>query len=55
LGKGGEPSLVAAGRLGDFRCAFGRIAIADGVTLDASCAQILHVGPGDPVTHVARV
>jgi arginine N-succinyltransferase len=55
LGKGGEPALVAAGRLGDFRCAFGRVASAVGVTLDASCAQILDVGPGDPVTHVARV
>jgi arginine N-succinyltransferase len=49
-------ALIATGRLGDFRCAYGEIA-ADGdsgVVLDPLAAQALDVSVGDTVWHVAR-
>ena len=53
---GGTESLVAAGRLGDFRCAFGSVRPAgDGVVLSADCAAVLTVAEDEMVTHVARL
>ena len=53
LGEGGPESLVASGRLGSFRCAFG--GLADGMMLSAACATAIGVAPGDKVLHVARL
>ena len=51
--EGGERALVAAGELGSFRCAFGRVLhTAAGVSLDADAAALLRVGPGDPICYV---
>ncbi len=49
-------ALVATGRLADFRCAYGEIAPDGdaGVVLDPVAAQVLEVGVGDTVWHVAR-
>ena len=49
-------ALIAAGRLGDFRCTYGEISMdgADGVVLDPVAAQVLDVSTGDTVWHVAR-
>lgn len=48
-------SLVAAGRLGDFCCAYGQIGENDqGLTLDPEAAGILNVGPGDEIWYIAR-
>jgi arginine N-succinyltransferase len=45
--------LVATGRLADFRACLGKVDAADGgVTLDATAATLLGVGPGDTVTYV---
>jgi arginine N-succinyltransferase len=56
LGKGGEPALVATGRLAAFRCAFGRVAVdGEHATLDPGCGDVLGVGFGDTLVHVARV
>ncbi len=53
--KAGEKRLVATGRLAEFRCAFGWIAERKGgIALDPGCAELLEVGPGETVTHVAR-
>lgn len=54
--RDGTPSLVATGRLADFRVAFGRVAAAegDGVAIDANCAAALAIGVGDEIVHVAR-
>jgi len=55
-GAGGVESLVAAGRLTDFRCAFGSVdANGEGVALSSDAAEVLGVGPGDRVLHVARL
>jgi arginine N-succinyltransferase len=52
---GGDPALVSAGRLADYRCAQGRVRIQrGGVTIDAECAEVLGVGIGDEVLHVGR-
>lgn len=52
---GGEPALVASGRLTDFRSAYGRIRdCGGGVALDQACAAALGVVVGDSVSHVAR-
>jgi arginine N-succinyltransferase len=56
LGAGEEPMLVATGRLAEFRCAFGKTTVLEhGVTLDTGCANVLALGAGDEVFHVARV
>jgi arginine N-succinyltransferase len=55
LDEGGTMSLVASGRLADFRCAYGKVADgADGVTLDAQAADVLRVGAGDAVRWIER-
>lgn len=55
LGDGGKVSLVASGRLADFRCAYGKVADgADGVTLDPATAEALRVGAGDAVRWIKR-
>ncbi len=52
----GEEALVATGRLGRFRCAYGAVwAMADGVAVDPACATALAVAEGDSVRHVARL
>ncbi|MBX9882019.1 MAG: arginine N-succinyltransferase [Sphingomonas sp.] len=52
---GGQPTLVAAGRLGDFRCAYGTVRVAgDGVVLDTATAALLGVTVDDEVIHVGR-
>ena len=52
----GTESLVAAGRLGDFRCTLGELTETDGgVALSSDCAAALVVGPGHLVRHVARL
>ena len=51
----GVPSLVAHGRLGEFRACCGVVsASADGVVLDEEAACLLGVSPGNSVTHVPR-
>ena len=53
---GGTRALIAAGRLSEFRCAYGEIALDGeaGVVLDPVAAQALDVSAGDTVWHVAR-
>ncbi len=51
----GERALLAAGRLGDFRCCYGARALGeDGVAIDAWAAEQLGAGAGDAVWSVAR-
>ncbi len=53
---GGQPVLAAAGRLADFRAAYGRVTPKDGgVALDPDCAKALGVKTGDSLLHVARL
>lgn len=49
----GEPThIVSAGRFGDFRAALGMVGTArSGATLDAACARLLGVGPGEQITY----
>jgi arginine N-succinyltransferase len=50
----GERQIVAAGRFADFRACLGHVTEAKGgVALDAQTAELLHVAPGDSVTHVS--
>ena len=52
---GGTPALIAAGRLADFRCAYGQVrAAGDGIVIDTETAQTLGVAVDDEVMHVAR-
>ncbi len=52
---GGTESLVAVGRLGDFRCAFGLVREAgDGIVLSRDCADALGLHEDDVVLHVPR-
>ena len=51
----GERALVAFGRLGEFRSAYGRRQDEDGgMVIDAACASALGVAQGDTVWSVAR-
>ncbi len=52
----GEAALIAAGRLGSFRCAYGmRERLEDGsLAIDAHCARVLDLHEGDEVWSVAR-
>ena len=51
----GERALVAFGRLGEFRSAYGRRQDGDGgMVIDAACASALGVAQGDTVWSVAR-
>ena len=53
---GGVESLVACGRLRDFRCAFARVRpVGDRIAIDADAAATLGVGPDDVVLHVSRL
>ena len=54
---GGTESLVATGRLGDFRCAYGEVReVGDaGIVLSDPCAKALGVGEDDVVLHVPRL
>ena len=55
-GDAGVESLVASGRLADFRCAFGCVeAGVDGIALSGAAAKVLDVRPGDRVLHVPRL
>ena len=52
---GGEASLVASGRLADFRCAHGRIrACEGGVVLDPVAAHAIGVSEGDEILYAGR-
>jgi arginine N-succinyltransferase len=53
---GGEGSLVAAGRLRDFRAAYGKVRKLDGdrVVLDPACAKALGVGEGGAISYTSR-
>ncbi|RYD57519.1 MAG: arginine N-succinyltransferase [Sphingomonadales bacterium] len=56
ISAGGEPVLASAGRLANFRAAYGRVATSDdGVALDPDCAQLLGVQTGDTLLHVPRL
>jgi arginine N-succinyltransferase len=52
----GERALVATGRLGDFRSAYGLRRVGDDgtIAIDAECAEALGVSKGDTVWSVAR-
>ncbi len=53
---GGQESLVAKGRLKDFRCAYGLVReVADAIVLSRDCAQALGVGEDDQVLRVGRL
>jgi arginine N-succinyltransferase len=55
VADGGALSLVASGRLADFRCAYGHVAPGDGgVTLDARAAGLLGVCAGAAVRWIER-
>lgn len=55
IAAGGEPAMLAAGRLADFRACFGRVTSSEnGVAIDPAAASVLGVSPGDEVLHVAR-
>ena len=55
LAEGGALSLVASGRLADFRCAYGHVADSgDSVALDATAAGLLGVQVGDAVRWIER-
>ena len=52
---GGTQSLVARGKLREFRCAYGDVRQLDEkIVLDPECARAIGVGDDDVVTHVAR-
>ena len=52
---GGEPALIATGRLVDFRCAYGRLRPSgDGVAIDRTCAAALAVSEDAEISHVGR-
>lgn len=54
-GREGREALIAAGRLGAFRAAYGHIReMEGGIGIDASAAKALRLGPGETVTHVPR-
>ncbi|WP_420140626.1 arginine N-succinyltransferase [Sphingomonas sp.] len=51
----GARALVSTGRLHDFRAALGEVGVEDGrLRLDTISADILGVGVGDTILHVAR-
>ncbi|HEU0044998.1 arginine N-succinyltransferase [Sphingomonas sp.] len=53
---GGEESLIATGRLSDFRCAFGTVhAFPGGVAVQDACASALRLTAGDSIHHVPRL
>lgn len=53
---GGTEALVATGRLGAFRCAYGAVReVEGGVALDRACAAALAIQPGATVSWIARI
>jgi len=52
IAEGGEPALIAAGRLGGFRACLGTVGA--GGTIDAASADALGIAEGAMMTHVAR-
>jgi arginine N-succinyltransferase len=55
VAPGGEPALVATGRLTDFRCCCGTlVTTVDGVAVDAGTARLLGVEPGATVLYAER-
>ena len=53
--EGGTPSLIAAGRLGDFRCCYGRAEHdGDSVALNEDALRTLELKAGDSVATVAK-
>jgi arginine N-succinyltransferase len=54
-GSGGVESIVATGRLADFRCGFGQVENASGLTLSHDVADLLGIGEGDTILHVPRL
>ena len=54
-GAGGIESVVATGRLADFRCCFGCVETSSGLALSDDAADLLDVGVGEPVVHVRRL
>jgi len=51
----GEKRLISAGRLAQFRAAYGWVSTHGGeLVIDPACAEALDVTEGDTVTHVAR-
>ncbi len=56
-GNGGTTALLAAGRLADFSCCYGRPLVGPGeseATLDAATAQMLGLAPGDTFLAASR-
>ena len=54
--SGGVESLVATGRLADFRCGFALVEErSTGVALSLEAAELLGIGAGDQILHVARL
>ena len=55
IASGGAPAILAAGRLADFRSAFGRVGeVEGGIVLDPAGAAALGVQVGDEVLYAAR-
>lgn len=55
VGPGGEPAMLASGRLASFRACYGKVTSSDeGVAIDSASASVLGVSAGDEVLHVAR-
>ncbi|KQM88271.1 arginine N-succinyltransferase [Sphingomonas sp. Leaf23] len=55
IGEGGSPSLLATGRLADFRACMGDVTLRDdGIVIDAEAARALDVTVGDMISQVAR-
>jgi arginine N-succinyltransferase len=55
IGEKGRKAILSTGRLRSFRCGFGQVSEnEDGVTVDAECAAMLALTPGDTVLHVTR-
>ncbi len=52
IAESGDDALIATGRLGDFRCCFGKVGA--GATIDAEAARILGVGKGDAISWIGR-
>jgi arginine N-succinyltransferase len=52
LAEGGAASLIASGRLADFRACIGTV--GEGKTIDPASAEALRVAVGDEVTYVPR-
>jgi arginine N-succinyltransferase len=51
----GTESMVARGRLEQFRAAYGRAAVtAEGLVLDPAAARAIQVSPGESIMHIAR-